>query len=623
MAPKDTPQDIYTQHLEQYKKAYAHHDKKSHHLALLRLAVFIATFIAIAYFADNRAVYATFTASVLGVAAFFAVQRAHNKIQSLRNYYQALIVINENELLRHNLDLSTLDGGAAFADASHPYTADLGIFGQYSLFQLLNRAATSSGRARLAAWMCAPALVATVRERQESVRELAEKFTWRQDLEAVGTALPRGERSITGLVDWMQGALHFGATKRRRLTSVRWGMTLLSTAALAYFFINIRTVLLALLGASNESWAGYVLPLLTITVLNHFLLKRYKDMAAEAIRQSEDSPPYLAGLERLFSHIEDATFRTTLLSALQGHFTQSPLPASRLVRRLYNVLELFHQRGTSTSARGLVYGLFNQLFLLDVHCLVALDRWKEDCGKALPKWTEALGTIEALSSIGGYCFSHPTFTFPTLTEGTPYVRFQAAGHPLIAADKRVANDFSLAGEGGIALITGSNMAGKSTFLRTLGVNCVLALMGAPICAKGGTVSPLHVFTSMRTQDSLAAGISSFYAELRRIRYLLDYIDGHPQVFFLLDEVLKGTNSHDKHTGTLSLLRQLAATSAFGLVTTHDLSIATVLDSDPHIHNYSFHSRIENGKIVFDYRLQAGPCQEFNASALMKAMGINI
>ena len=421
----------------------------------------------------------------------------------------------------------------------------------------------------------------------------------------------------------MQGVLHFGATKRQRLTLLRWGMTLLSTAALVYLFINIRAVLLALLGATSESWAGYVLPLLAMTVLNHFLLKRHRDRAVEAIHQSEDCPPYLAGLERLFSHIEGTTFHTAQLSALPAPFIQRSSPASKQVRRLYNVLELFHQRGTSTGARGFAYGLFNQLFLLDIYCLVALDRWKEDCGKALPVWTEALGTLEALSSIGGFCFTNPTFTFPTIVEGPPHTHFKAAGHPLIAADKRVANDFMLSGEGDIALVTGSNMAGKSTFLRTLGVNCVLALMGAPVCAEDATVSPLHVFTSMRTQDNLAAGISSFYAELRRIRYLLDYIDGHPRVFFLLDEVLKGTNSHDKHTGTLSLLRQLAESEAFGLVTTHDLSIATVLDSDPRVHNYSFHSRIEDGKIIFDYRLKAGPCQEFNASELMKMMGIHL
>ena len=625
MATTVNPLDVYTKRITKFKNAYTLQDKKFKRLAIFRLTIFIATFILVVYFANERWLDWSIIAFGLALITFFVIQKKHNKTQFLRSYFNQLIQINKKETLRLNLDLSPLDNGEEFADANHPYTADLNIFGPYSLFQLLNRTTTEFCKATLITWLGHPASRAVIHARQQAVKELAEKLSWRQELQALGAVFLNVENSIKDLVRWMRQPVDFGPKKRGQLTLIRLLVTLLSSAALAYFFFNIKTFLVSLVSPSSHDWVGYILPMLVIGAVNFFILRRFKMMAEDIILKSKNSPSYLLGLKKLFSHLEKEAFQASLLADLQAVYVNGPKPASEMTHRLHNVLDLFHLRGTAkgTMAGSAVYAMLNQLFLLDVYCLVALDKWKEGHGKILPTWVESLGELEALSSIAGLCFSNPEFVFPTITDQPQHLNFSQVGHPLIPAEKRVCNDFILTGKGDIGLITGSNMAGKSTFLRTLGINCVLAFMGAPVCSGKATVSEFHIFTSMRTQDDLAEGVSSFYAELRRIKQLLDYVEEKKQVFFLLDEVLKGTNSTDKHKGTMSLVRQLAATAAFGLVTTHDLTVGKLLENNTHIKNYSFQSSIEGEEIAFDYRIKDDICREFNASQLMKTIGINI
>ena len=624
MAANQYPKDIFIQRIGQYKKSHAGRNEEFQRLAIFRLIIFIGTFIFVVYFANAKSLEGAAIAFGLGLTGFVLVQKAHNKTQFLRDYFFQLIGVNEKETLRLDLELSSLDDGQEFINANHIYTGDLGIFGHYSLYQLLNRTTTEFGKDTLAAWLQAPANKAVIGQRQESVRELSDELEWRQGLEALGAVSLNIENSIKDLVAWMQGPIFFRSKKRRRLTFMRMFITLMSFVALGYFFLNIKAFFISLVSPDNSEWLTYILPTLLVTTINFFILRKFSAMAEDIITKSQNSPSYLLGLKKLFYHLEKGKFQAELLSQLQKPFTSSTKPASELIYKLHNVLDLFHLRGTSKGISGIaIYQLLNSFFLLDIYCLVALDKWKEGYGKRLPVWVKSLGDLEALSSLAGFHFSNPAFVFPNITDKRQYLSFREAGHPLIPAQERVANDFVLTGPGDIGLITGSNMAGKSTFLRTLGINTVLALLGAPVCASKADLSELHVFTSMKTQDNLAAGVSSFYAELRRIKQLLDYVDGKKQVLFLLDEVLKGTNSTDKHRGTLSLLRQLSGLPASGLVTTHDLAIGKLLGDHEHISNYSFHSSIEDGKIAFDYKIKDGICQEFNASQLMKAMGINL
>jgi DNA mismatch repair ATPase MutS len=269
------------------------------------------------------------------------------------------------------------------------------------------------------------------------------------------------------------------------------------------------------------------------------------------------------------------------------------------------------------------YSVFNALWFFDFHLIIRIEKWREKNGSRLRDWAYAVSEFEVLSSVAGFRYSNPSFNFPEI-EDEPYtLDFHKLGHPLIHQHKRVSNNFKLKGRGDIAMITGSNMAGKSTFLRTVGVNLVLAFMGAPCCTQSARVSVIKIFSSMRTQDNLEEGVSSFYAELRRVEQLLKLIETGEAVFFMLDEMFKGTNSKDRHQGGFSLIKQLQEMNASGIISTHDLDLAILAGKHSLVTNYSFNSTIQENEITFNYALTDGLCTDFNASALMKRSGIKI
>lgn len=269
------------------------------------------------------------------------------------------------------------------------------------------------------------------------------------------------------------------------------------------------------------------------------------------------------------------------------------------------------------------YAIINGLWFLDVYLVRFSEKWKQGNGARFRRWTSVVSEMEVLSSVAGFHYSNADYVFPRVSSQPYSIRFARLGHPLIAEGARVCNDFAMNGRGTIAMITGSNMAGKSTFLRSVGVNMVLALMGAPCCAGFTEVSNMKVFSSMRTQDNLEQGVSSFYAELKRVEQLLQLITKGEPVFFLLDEMFKGTNSEDRHKGGFSLIKQLQGLNAFGIISTHDLELARIADAHGLATQYSFNSKILDGQLLFDYKLTHGRCTDFNASELMRRSGIRI
>lgn len=269
----------------------------------------------------------------------------------------------------------------------------------------------------------------------------------------------------------------------------------------------------------------------------------------------------------------------------------------------------------------MLYIMVDVAFLLDAYLLVDLFFWKKENQNYVEDWLEIVNEMECLISLAGFSRSNPNYTFPTITEKTYYFKAIALGHPLIPKDQKVTNDYSIDGKGCVDIITGSNMSGKSTFQRTIGINMVLAQMGAPVNAKELTMGLTDIFTSMRTKDNLAENTSSFYAELKRIRQLLDRLESSEVTFFLLDEILKGTNSEDRQKGAIAIAKKLTQKPAFGLISTHDLMLGSLATDDPHIRNFSFNSEIDGNKIAFDYKISEGLCKSFNASKLMENMGI--
>ena len=287
------------------------------------------------------------------------------------------------------------------------------------------------------------------------------------------------------------------------------------------------------------------------------------------------------------------------------------------------ILGIAQLKGTTGTLSNQFYPIINTFWLIDIYWILAAEKWKTTNASHLKVWAEAVGEFETLNSLAGFSYSNPSYNFPKIKDGACTIHFESLGHPLLKTESRICNSFHLNSSDNVVMITGSNMAGKSTFLRTVGVNIVLALMGAPCCANTAELTVMQLFTSMRTQDNLEEGISSFNAELRKVEQLLQLIQRGEPVFFLLDEMFKGTNSKDRHRGGFSLIKQLEELNAFGMISTHDLDLAEVAGKHNLVTNYSFNSEIQEGNMTFDYLLTPGLCKDFNASELMKRSGIKV
>ena len=324
---------------------------------------------------------------------------------------------------------------------------------------------------------------------------------------------------------------------------------------------------------------------------------------------------FLKGYENVILQIENQTFKSSLLVDLHSRLKLGNSSASNSIQSLRRILMFLLSRGN------FLYLPFNLLFLLDVNWLLMAIQWKKKNINQVKDWFDTVHQIDALSDISSYAHANPDFVFATIADSAQTLNVREMGHPLIKKEQRIRNDFSLNEKGKLGLVTGSNMSGKSTFLRTIGVNLVLAQMGAPVCAEKFEFSIVQVFTSMRTQDNLEENVSSFYAELKRLKTLLDLLNEEESIFYMLDEILKGTNSEDRHKGALSLIDQLVKENCRGLISTHDIQLSKLSDTNQNIQNMSFNSSIVEDEIIFDYKLSLEACKSFNASKLMEKMGI--
>lgn len=573
--------------------------KQYNRLSLARIALFICAVVALIYFANAR----DFTA-VSGIAVIFPILfgillKIHNKIAYEKAHALFSAKINQQELLRLDRNLKSFDTGERFMDANHPYLADLDIFGKNSLFQLLNRCTTESSKQLLANWMSQAAPADEIMARQRAVQELSPMIDWRQDFQASGMHYEDKESNVRTLLEWLSSPTQFAGKPIYRI--IVFVFPVIAIAALVGYFWG---------------YCHYIIPLLAI-VLNLAIMRKATPVAADTQEKTYQSIKSLKSYQAMIEKIEQQNFESKKLATLKSRFSHDSFSASHKIHQLSRILDWLNARNNA------FYFLFNIILLLDIRLLLIAEKWKAQAQADASKWFDAISEIEALTSLAGFAHAHPHYTFPQLSSAPHVYQATAIGHPLLKRHARVANDFQLEGKGNIIVLTGSNMSGKSTFLRTLGINAVLAFMGSCACASALTIGRFQVFTSMRTLDSLEESVSSFYAELRRLKQLLDMVNEATPVFFMLDEILKGTNSHDRHKGAAALIHQLAKQNAFGLVSTHDLELGTLATQSDNILNYSFTSTIEKGEINFDYKLRQGICESFNATELMKKMGIEV
>lgn len=591
--------NTFQQRTTDFGEKAAQFAQKNNQISLTRIMVFIMGIIGIVYFANAKLPEILTIFGIIFLFSFSLIIKYHNKSKAEGSHLKHLEQINQAELERMQGNLRSFESGEKYISAQHPYISDLDIFGQHSLFQMINRSHTGQGRQKLADWLKNAADKATICLRQEAIRELGNQLDWRQDFQAYGMDVHEEENDVDTLLKWIQEP---DALKNHTLyLALMLLLPPLALAAIILFFTG--TV------------APFV-PLLAI-VATGLVIWSVKDVAIITHKKTATSIKVLAAYRSMIRKIESSNFDATLLQNLKEKFQHEDYVASQEVNRLQNILHNFDNRSN------MLYHIINIIFLLDVFWLRKADRWKARNRGYVSQWFAAINEMEALVSLASFHYAHPDYAFPEITD-RPYVYVaQNMGHCLIRREGRVSNDFTLQGGGEIAIITGSNMAGKSTFLRTVGINAVMALAGAPVCATRMEISRIQVFTSMRTQDSLEESISSFYAELQRLKQLLDTVAQGEPVLFMLDEILKGTNSRDRHHGAASLVKQLSQLNAMGIVSTHDLELGQLADDMPNIRNYSFDSTIENDEIFFDYKLHEGVCQSFNASKLMEKMGIAI
>lgn len=488
--------------------------------------------------------------------------------------------------------------GARFLD-NHAYARDLDLFGPASLFQLLDTARTQAGEDTLAAWLRAGAGIAEVKRRQSAVAELAPNVQLREDLAVIAADSLVGR--TTALQQW-------AASPPAGLSAVHgivFGACAIVAASLAVLVAMARVDLMTLV-----VWIA----------VQSAIARIWRRRVTAALAGIDVADHDLGLLSGLLARVEGERFTSPKLADLQTAITAAGDPPSRriaVLRRLVTWLD--------HSTLNLWFRPIGALLLVRGQMAVAIDRWHANDGPRVAAWIGCLGEIEALSALGTYAFEHPADPFPELVERGPVFRSVALGHPLLPHAAAVTNDVALGDSAPrVLIVSGSNMSGKSTLLRAVGVNVVLALAGAPVRAASITMSPLVPGTAIQIDDSLAAGQSRFYAEILRIRDIVELARGSRPVVFLLDEILAGTNSHDRRIGAEAIVRSLVDADAIGLVTTHDLALTEFASSfGGRAANVHFADRIENGKMLFDYRMRAGVVDRSNALALMRAVGLDL
>ncbi len=493
--------------------------------------------------------------------------------------------------------------GLQYSPPDHPYADDLDIFGPASLFDLLSTPRTEAGQSTLASWLLHPATPEVARARQSATADLATRDALREDLSVLGPDMPLAAATAA-----------LGAWASARTSKVpRWAPVALGLLS------GATMVSLVLWIASGEPplWMG---GLVGLQALTGWGLRRH---VVRVIHDVEPRARDLALAAALIARLEGEAFDAPALVAVQQRLAASGLPASREIQRLTRLVELL------TSRQNQIFGPISVLLFWATQLAWAVDRWRQRAGRFVPDWTAALGELEAMAALGTYAAEHPDTVFPTFVEGAPRILARGLTHPLLPAGTAVGNDLALGGEAPhLVIVSGSNMSGKSTWLRAVGVNVVLAHAGAPVCALEMTMSPLMPAGTLRVQDSLQSGRSRFFAEITKLRQIVEQARlaraGAPATLFLIDELLSGTNSHDRRQGAEGVLRGLLALGAIGMATTHDLALTDLAGAlSPRAANMHFADRFDQGGLEFDYHLRDGVVGTSNAIALMRSVGLEV
>ena len=585
------PQDFYHSQLKKYNSSLEKVKGRLAVFSLLRLLVFL-TMIFLAYWYWGDSIYVA-AIILVGIMLFVFLVSRHSDLKDDRDKYQELISINKIELEVLDRNFSHLSTGEEFEDPEHPFSQDVDLFGSSSFFQYLNRSSLIEGKELLARLLLSNN-IENIADRQKAVKELSEKADWRQNFAALASLTTSKTRTPT-IIEWLDSYQPFVPRV------MKWLPYLFSTISgiviISYFFDYIGGIELAI-----WFFAGLLTTGIYVKKIN--LLSQSVDKVQDTFHQ------YF----QLLLHIERIEFSSDLLRNKRDKIVSGREPASVVLQRFSKAIDALDQRNN------MIFGLLGNGFLLwDLRQSLKIEDWIRKYSENVEAYFEVIEFLDAFNSLGNFAFNHPDYVFPNLVSSNHVIQAEDLAHPLLDPEKRISNDFTIENEN-FFIITGANMAGKSTFLRTVSLQIMMSNCGLPVCAASCSYRPIKLITSMRTTDSLTDDESYFFSELKRLKYIVEEI-GKDKYFIILDEILKGTNSKDKAIGSRKFIEKLVRSDATGIIATHDLSLCEVTHQLPQVHNYYFDAEIFRDELSFDYRFKPGICRNMNASFLLKKMGI--
>ncbi|MDP5199781.1 DNA mismatch repair protein [Flavobacterium sp. DG2-3] len=586
----------YTDNVTKYSEIYNKTNKKYNSISLLRLlSIFLFLFFMFYYIKTDQILYVIL--AVLSFAGFLFLMRIHSRLSFKKLLAETLLKINQNEIAFLKREKTPFENGVEFIDFHHPYAYDLDIFGEHSLFQNLNRTASFIGKKTLAELLLHTLPETEILENQESVNELKSKIDWRQEFQALAIIGNDSKASYEAIKHWT-------SFQNNSLPKVLVALSIILPVTffgfLAAYFITSKTIIL--------SYLTYIF------IANLIVLGRCLKRIQSEIAKADNVDKIIKQYSLLIEKIERESFQSKKLLHLQQQLNFKNAKASQHLKQLS---ELFSRMDTINNF--VTATLFNGTFLFNLHVLKALLKWKEDYASEMNHWISIIGEIEALNSLANLAYNNDDFVFPEINSEYK-IEFKNLSHPLLNPATRIGNDTQFYPQS-FVILTGSNMSGKSTFLRSLGINMVLSGIGSVICASEAKVHPLPVLVSMRLSDSLSDSESYFFAEIKRLKQIMDALENQP-AFVLLDEILRGTNSDDKRNGTIEVVKKIISKKAIGAIATHDIEVCLTTNEFPEIlTNQCFEVEIQNNDLHFDYKLRNGICKNKSATFLMQKMGV--
>ena len=592
------PENHYTERLSLTKGQLQQVKKQIFRISMLRLTLFVAGVAGIYFFLSQTPLL--IICICLTFLPLFILVKIHNRFFIRKEWLETQARIIQEELQALSGDYSSFEDGKEYVNPEHPYSFDLDIFGRRSLFQSINRTCTFFGKDRLAKWLQNHLHEKTsIEKRQEMVREISEHTLFREQFRVAGLVHHGQSSDAEKIQAWSQSPaqyLHAGWVK-----AFIWGVPV----------INSLLLITSLIGWTSFSCLGLSFGI--FLVLSFGVIKRATYIQETYGKQLKS----LNGYARLIALAKAEDWKSAGMLELMERFNlngQSPVQALQQLSKELDRLDLRNNQ--------FLYVLLEGSIFFQLQEIVRIERWKVRYGQHISEWLETVGELDALCSLGTFAYNHPQYTYPELTEKPFCFLATQMGHPLMPVSQCVKNDATIPSRPFFLIITGANMAGKSTYLRTIGVNYLLACVGAPVCCERLKLHPNQLITSLRTSDSLSDNESYFFAELKRLKRIIDLLNQGQQLFIILDEILKGTNSMDKQKGSFDLIRQFMQLKANGIIATHDLLLGSLIKQFPEeIRNYCFEADIKDNELTFSYKLREGVAQNMNACFLMKKMGI--